>query len=90
MWIKFSRLVVALVLVGGAVLAAQSNPRQLPPPFATPSADNRSQVVPKPAGANLPVPTGFVVDVVAEGFETPRFITSARTKIPAARAKRSS
>ena len=67
-----SRILIFFTL-GAAVIVAQS-PRQLPPPFATPSADNRSQVVPKPDNARVSVPNGFTADVVAEGFDTPRFM----------------
>jgi glucose/arabinose dehydrogenase len=62
----------ALVVIGAAALAAQSRP--LPPPFQTPSVDNRPTVIPQPNGARVVVPTGFTVDVAAEGFDTPRFM----------------
>jgi glucose/arabinose dehydrogenase len=68
------RLITAGLLLGGAIAAAQSGSKPLPKPFATPSADNRSQVVPKPEGARISVPDGFTVDVAAEGFDTPRFM----------------
>ncbi len=55
-------------------MAQSTRTKPLPPPFATPSADNRSQVVPQPDGARVTVPAGFTVDVAAEGFETPRFM----------------
>lgn len=47
---------------------------KLPPPFATPSANNRPRVIPRPDGARLQVPVGFDVQVFAEGFEVPRFM----------------
>ncbi len=47
---------------------------KLPPPFATPSANNRPRVIPRPDGAQLQVPAGFDVQVFAEGFEVPRFM----------------
>jgi len=47
---------------------------KLPPPFATPSADNRPVVVPEPSGARLSVPAGFKVEVFAEGFSIPRYM----------------
>lgn len=47
---------------------------KLPPPFATPSANNRPQVIEKPSGAKLNVPAGFTADVWAEGFEVPRYM----------------
>ena len=58
----------------GAVLAAQSTSRPLPPPFQTPSVENRPQVIRPPDGSRVKVPAGFSVDVAAEGFETPRFM----------------
>jgi glucose/arabinose dehydrogenase len=66
--------IVVLMVASGAALAAQSNSKQLPPPFHTPSADNRSQVIPQPEGARVTVPPGFAADVAAEGFETPRYM----------------
>lgn len=69
----FSRTAL-LLLTSAAMPAAQSNVKQLPPPFHTPSVENRSQVVPKPAGAALRVPRGFTAEVAAEGFETPRYM----------------
>ena len=48
---------------------------KLPPPFATPSANNRPRVIARPDGAQLRVPAGFNVDVFAEDFEVPRFMT---------------
>src|SRR6266850_5286199 len=62
-----------LVLVGGAIAAAQQTP-QLPAPFATPSSTNRPVVVDAPAGARLQVPAGFSVETWADGFDTPRFM----------------
>ena len=62
-----------IIVTVAAAVSAQSS-KQLPPPFATPSADNRPQVVPQPSGAQVKVPNGFTVDVVAEGFDTPRFM----------------
>src|ERR1700730_17926707 len=48
---------------------------KLPPPFATPSSTNRPRVIPKPADAQLHVPDGFKVELYAEGFEQPRYMT---------------
>jgi glucose/arabinose dehydrogenase len=63
-------------LVGGAtlVLAAVIGASHLPPPFATPSADNPPQVIPQPRGAQLHVPAGFSIAVWAKGFAAPRFL----------------
>ncbi len=57
-----------------ACMAFQLSPQQLPPPFHTPSANNRPQVIPQPDGAQIKVPAGFNVEVFAEGFERPRFM----------------
>jgi glucose/arabinose dehydrogenase len=62
-----------LVLIGGAMVAAQQVP-QLPPPFSTPSTTNRPIVVEAPAGARLQVPAGFSVETWATGFEIPRYL----------------
>ena len=53
---------------------------KLPPPFATPSSTNRPRVIPQPAGSQLHVPDGFTVDVFAEGFEQPRYMTLGPSK----------
>src|SRR5438552_4304546 len=65
-----------LVLLGGALVAAQQPP-QLPAPFATPSANNNPRVVDPPAGAGLKLPPGFSVATWASGFDMPRFMLLA-------------
>ena len=69
-----SRITVIIVAFAAAVAAQAQSSKQLPPPFQTPSADNRSVVIPQPDGARVTVPAGFSVDVAADGFETPRFM----------------
>lgn len=65
----------AVILWASAAMpAAQANVKPLPPPFHTPSVENRSQVIPQPAGATLRVPRGFTTEIAAEGFETPRYM----------------
>jgi glucose/arabinose dehydrogenase len=49
----------------------------LPPPFASPSAANRSRVIAKPPGAKLRVPAGFHVAVFASGLAAPRSLRVA-------------
>jgi glucose/arabinose dehydrogenase len=66
-------LVTSALLALSALFYAADNPK-LPAPYATPSADNRPQVVPKPESAKLNVPPGFKVDVWAEDFQVPRFM----------------
>jgi glucose/arabinose dehydrogenase len=53
---------------------------KLPPPFATPSSTNRPRVIPQPAGTQLHVPDGFTVEMFAEGFEQPRYMTLGPSK----------
>jgi len=59
--------VAVLGLIVGAVVSAQStrkpvNWKDLPEPFATPSSRNNPTVVPRPDGASLAAPAGFVVE----------------------------
>jgi glucose/arabinose dehydrogenase len=44
----------------------------LPAPYATPSADNESTIVPRPDGAWPRVPPGFKVELFAQGLKNPR------------------
>jgi glucose/arabinose dehydrogenase/cytochrome c2 len=46
----------------------------LPPPFATPSARNGPDVVPRPPDARPYVPAGFRVDVFAHDLDGPRLL----------------
>jgi glucose/arabinose dehydrogenase len=53
-------------------------PSQLPAPFATRSASNSPDVVPKPPNANLKLPPGFQINTWAEGdMENPRWLALA-------------
>ena len=65
-----------LILTGAAIFYAAD--MKLPPPFATPSANNRPKVISRPDGAQLRVPAGFDVEVWAEGFNVPRFMKIGR------------
>jgi glucose/arabinose dehydrogenase len=65
------RTALALVLISisaiGVTVSAQRgrkpvNWKDLPAPFATPSVRNNATVVPKPEGASLTAPPGFVVE----------------------------
>lgn len=51
---------------------------ELPPPGATPSARNNSQVVPRPANMAPKAPAGFTVAAFATGLDAPREIKTAR------------
>jgi glucose/arabinose dehydrogenase len=67
-------VVVALVAVSLSGWQAPPDPAKLAAPFATPSANNRPQVVDRPAGAELHVPSGFQVEEYLSGFEKPRYM----------------
>ena len=64
-----------LVPAAGAI-AADKIPVNLPPPFHTPSANNRPHVIDRPDGAQLSLPQGFSIDEYATGFERPRFMVA--------------
>jgi glucose/arabinose dehydrogenase/mono/diheme cytochrome c family protein len=49
----------------------------LPSPFATPSAGNGPQLVPRPENAWPQVPSGFKVELYASGLNEPRLIRTA-------------
>jgi glucose/arabinose dehydrogenase len=49
----------------------------LPPPYATESAQNFPRVVRRPQGAQLRVPSGFKIEEYASGFDDPRFLLTA-------------
>src|SRR5258708_20707808 len=53
---------------------------KLPPPFDTPSARNNSKVIPRPAGAELKAPAGFVVEEYLSGFQRPRYMILGPSK----------
>src|SRR5262245_7277647 len=60
------------LVAGSAVFYAQQ--KVLPAPYATPSADNRPQVIAQPADAKLNAPAGFQMELLQEGFKQPRFM----------------
>lgn len=66
-------LLGAAVLFAGAAVFYAADVK-LPPPYATPSANNGPRVIPQPAGAQLHVPEGFSVGVYADGFDRPRYM----------------
>src|SRR5205823_658291 len=72
-WCMKYSLLLSMLL--SAALCWGAEQPKLPPPFATESVTNRPNVIPPPAGAKLHVPDGFAVDVFAEGFEQPRYMT---------------
>ena len=60
------------LITGVLACAAFAQDFKLPPPFATPSANNQSHVIERPAGAQLKVPAGFTVEEYMSGFAIPR------------------
>lgn len=54
--------------------AVAQTPVKLPPPFETRSVNNPAKVIPRPEGASLKVPKGFVVEEFATGFQRPRYM----------------
>jgi glucose/arabinose dehydrogenase len=58
-------------------LVRKITPKDLPPPFATPSAGNGPEVVARPEGAWPQVPQGFKVELYASGLDNPRIIHTA-------------
>jgi glucose/arabinose dehydrogenase len=52
-------------------------PQDLPAPGATASSANASRVVARPAGATPQVPSGFKIELFAEGLSGPRIIRTA-------------
>ena len=64
-------LPVFAVLLAAAAAWQQAT---LPPPFATPSAKNPPEVIPRPADAQLHVPQGFQIREYAADFVKPRFM----------------
>jgi len=68
---------LAAVLLLTGMAAPSKNDIKLPAPFATPSADNHPEVVPRPEGAELKVPAGFKVEEWSSGYAMPRYLVRA-------------
>lgn len=68
----------ALVLVAAGVLAQTNqmpvNWKGLPEPFHTPAARNNAEVISRPEGARLQLPSGFAIQEYLSGFVRPRFM----------------
>ena len=73
-----SSLAISLGVLAG-VLAAQSDVK-LAEPFATPSAKNTPNVIPRPATGQLKVPAGFTVEEYLDGIERPRYMALGPNK----------
>jgi len=68
-------LPVILVTAAAAALGWQAASVKLPPPFHTPSSNNRPQVIARPDGAQLQLPAGFsIAEYATGGFSRPRFM----------------
>src|ERR1700752_1609145 len=61
------------------VLAAQSD-LKLAEPFATRSAKNTPNVIPRPATGQLKLPAGFTVEEYLDGIERPRYMALGPSK----------
>lgn len=74
-------LVLIVLAVSAVTLSAQRgrkpvNWKDLPAPFATPSVRNNATIIPRPEGATLTVPPGFVVEEFMDfAGMRPRFMT---------------
>jgi glucose/arabinose dehydrogenase len=68
------------VLATAGKAAAQNKKFDLPAPYATPSSNNRPQVIGRPDGAQLLLPQGFSVAEYASGFSRPRFLLLGPSK----------
>lgn len=69
-------------LVGTQPLSPQPiriTPETLPSPYSSSSASKSPQVIPVPTNPVLNVPSGFVVNIFAEGLERPRWLALTPT-----------
>lgn len=71
-----SRITLFALPLAAAVsaIAWQASAPKLPPPFHSPSVNNRPNVVARPGGAELGLPKGFAIEEFATGFERPRYM----------------
>jgi len=67
-------LLCTAVLLAAVVIFHAADSAKLPPPYATPSANNGPRVIPQPPGTRLNVPPGFDIEIWAEGFQRPRYM----------------
>jgi glucose/arabinose dehydrogenase len=69
------RIFALSALASSGLAMAQKKKFDLPAPYATPSSNNRPQVISKPDGAQLKLPAGFTIGEFATGdFSRPRFM----------------
>jgi glucose/arabinose dehydrogenase len=71
---KPTTVTLTIAVLASAAFAWQQASVKLPPPFHTPSATNRPQVIDRPGGAQLQVPQGFQIEEFATGLERPRIM----------------
>ncbi|MEJ7605217.1 MAG: PQQ-dependent sugar dehydrogenase [Bryobacteraceae bacterium] len=71
-----NRTAIAALIGAGTAFSWQAA-MKLPAPYATPSANNRPQVVAKPVGAGLKVPQGFQVEEFLADLQKPRIMLYA-------------
>jgi glucose/arabinose dehydrogenase len=64
---------VAALYAGAPERHKAVDPKTLPAPYATKSADNGPKIIPQPDGAALKVPEGFQVSLYAEGLNSARW-----------------
>ena len=67
-------MLLASAMLCAAAVTFYAADVKLPPPYATPSANNGPHVVSQPGGAKLQLPAGFSIDTYADGFERPRYM----------------
>jgi len=69
------RIFALSALASSGLAIAQKSKYNLPAPYATPSSNNRPQVVGKPDGAQLRMPAGFSIEEFTTGdFSRPRIM----------------
>jgi len=66
------RLQSLFLCVAASALAWQQSAPKLPPPVPTAPTPNPPKIIPRPAGAELRMPKGFVLEEFATGFTRPR------------------
>lgn len=71
---RLSVFAVILIALVSVAIAFQMQHPALPKPYATPSVNNRPEVIARPEGVELKVPKGFKIDVYADSFQRPRFM----------------
>jgi glucose/arabinose dehydrogenase len=63
-----------LLILTSLAMAAFAQSDNLPAPYATPTVNNGPKIIPRPEGAQVKVPAGFVAEEFAHDFQRPRFM----------------